>query len=413
MLFALDKEGKRIHINNAKKEEYFCPCCNGKMILKLGNIRTHHFSHPSNNVCKDSWHYDMTEWHYNWQNYFPKETQEIVKVLNGEKHRADVLLEDDKIVIEFQHSNLSSEEFNARNEFYNKLGYKVIWIFDVEEQYLDEKIENYNGNLWSWKNPKKTFDLFNYNNKKVELYLQISNEENELIKVTWCTDEKGLSRFATDGYTYNEKTFTDIVESRMERNGKVYKLSELYDKMIELYSKDHTTYYFGCPISLKHICASCNIDILESNYKDIMPCMECDYQIQSFDYNGVICKKRFMELKLDGNTNVHVESRDENNFISKISYVVNDERKYINMQTFKQNFGKSIFVLWVENNCEVAIFKNIITNKYVKITRDPQEQYNKYGKVYGYLSNDRYSFKGQSIVLYGVANSEWIIEWYK
>ena len=286
MLFALDKEGKRIHINNAKKEEYFCPCCNGKMILKLGNIRTHHFSHPSNNVCKDSWHYDMTEWHYNWQNYFPKETQEIVKVLNGEKHRADVLLEDDKIVIEFQHSNLSSEEFNARNEFYNKLGYKVIWIFDVEEQYLDEKIENYNGNLWSWKNPKKTFDLFNYNNKNVELYLQISNEENELVKVTWCTD---------------------------------------------------------------------------------------------------------------GNTNVHVESRDENNFISKISYVVNDERKYINMQTFKQNFGKSIFVLWVENNCEVAIFKNIITNKYVKITRDPQEQYNKYGKVYGYLSNDRYSFKGHGI----------------
>ena len=50
----------------------------------------------------------------------------IVKVKDGQKHRADVLIEDKKVVYEFQHSSLSAEEFEDRNSFYNSLGYKVI-----------------------------------------------------------------------------------------------------------------------------------------------------------------------------------------------------------------------------------------------------------------------------------------------
>jgi hypothetical protein len=67
------------------------------MILKMGDVRIHHFSHAINSICKDAWHYDMTLWHYNWQNKFPKECQEVVKTCDGNKHRADVLIEDKKI----------------------------------------------------------------------------------------------------------------------------------------------------------------------------------------------------------------------------------------------------------------------------------------------------------------------------
>ena len=45
------------------------------------------------------------------------------------------LLEDKKVVYEFQHSPLSPEELDDRNAFYNSLGYKVIWIFDLFDQY--------------------------------------------------------------------------------------------------------------------------------------------------------------------------------------------------------------------------------------------------------------------------------------
>ena len=157
MLFAIDKEGNRIHINYALRgQEYVCPCCEEKVVLKKGNIRKYHYAHHSGSMCRDGWHYDMSDWHQEWQNKFPSQYQEIVKELNGKKHRADVLIEDKKIVFEFQHSALSSDEFYDRNIFYNTLGYKVIWVFDEIEQYISGKIDNYRGDLWVWEKYRKT-----------------------------------------------------------------------------------------------------------------------------------------------------------------------------------------------------------------------------------------------------------------
>ena len=95
MLFALDIEGNKVYIDSAKRsEDYFCPCCGSKMVLRMGDIRQHHFAHPNESICKDSWHYDMTEWHYDWQNKFPKEYQEVVKEYDGEKNILVISLSD-------------------------------------------------------------------------------------------------------------------------------------------------------------------------------------------------------------------------------------------------------------------------------------------------------------------------------
>lgn len=175
-----------------------------------------------------------------WQARFPLETQVIVKVKGGQKHRADVLLEDKKVVYEFQHSPLSPEEFDDGNTFYNSLVYKVIWIFDLSDQYENGSIENYKSNLYKWTRPKKTFNHFvPKDNPNVELYFQIQlsadenemiqylkssleagyeihfqdqrfyyedhkDDEIELVKATWAPDD-GFERFATDGFAYNEK----------------------------------------------------------------------------------------------------------------------------------------------------------------------------------------------------------------
>ncbi len=51
----------------------------------------------------------MSEWHKIMQNYFPKESQEVVVSYKGRKHRADVLIGD--VVLEFQFSPITAAEF--------------------------------------------------------------------------------------------------------------------------------------------------------------------------------------------------------------------------------------------------------------------------------------------------------------
>ena len=130
------------------------------------------------------------------------------------------------------------------------------------------------------------------------------------------------------------------------------KLSHLYDKLIQLYSKDHTTYYFGCPISRTHMCANCNIDIAKNRYTEIMPCMDCRFQCISSNYNEMICKKRFLDLQLSGNTVVQIESKNKDGFINKLSYLDNGTRKYLELPTFIQNITKDVFIDRIYNDGE-------------------------------------------------------------
>lgn len=107
-----------------KGQEGICEVCGEPVIARCGNIRVHHWAHKSGIVC-DSWEQLETEWHRNWKNQFPAEQQEICMEANGEKHRADVKTPTGW-VYEFQHSDLSEDDINARESFYKKM----IWVVD-------------------------------------------------------------------------------------------------------------------------------------------------------------------------------------------------------------------------------------------------------------------------------------------
>lgn len=445
MLFALDKNGNRVNINQTHStEDYFCPLCGEKLALKKGAVKRYHFSHLPHNDCCDSWHYDMTDWHMRWQSRFPAETQEIVKEKNGIKHRADVLLENEKAVYEFQHSSLTAEEFHDRNRFYNSLGYKVIWIFDFLDQFEEGLIENYKNNIFSWSNPRKTFRLFKPNEtKEVILFFQIQKsvdenetmiqlkkqlaegyelfgddeeyyddhkkDKNELIRITWAP-ESGFERFATDGFIYDE---IDIINYSLPFDKKIVKkekIGSLYDQLKEAYKEDHTTYYFGCPISTTHYCANSIIDVPESKYKDIMPCERCKYKEFDNHYNP-ICRKRFIELKLPDDTPVVITKRTSDGFAEEFYYEDDDGKHLVELPVFNNTSGKTVFTLWEENNYRIAIFKNTRTGKFVKITKNPTDQKKQYGRVYGYFSSDQYRFNSNYVELYGLDKSEWINVW--
>lgn len=448
MKFALDKDGKRVYIDSTHvKNEYFCPGCGEKLILKKGNVRTHHFAHSASHPCTDDWHYDMSEWHQRWQAKFPDDYQEVVKISNGKKHRADVLMEDKKVVLEFQHSPLSSEEFEDRNSFYKSLGYKIVWVFDVTDQIENETIENYSGSKYKWNHPKKVFDCFiPQNDKNVILYFQTQvdgkdntkinemkalmessgiddicgpdgdayirdheNDNAELIKVTWAP-ESGFERFATDGKCYTEG---DIVDSYFQSDKDVakanIKLNDLYDSPIEIGSKDHTTYYFGCPKSTTHKCCSSIIDVPESQYNEISPCCICQYRDQkSYETK---CRYRFKKIGLQDDTLVKVLSRNKDGFINEISYEKDGKEIQLDIPTYSNDSFKSVFELW-KDDYKVAIFKNAQKNYFIKLNRNPKDQVLKYGKVYGWFSYDQYSFPNQSKELYYCDSEVWICVWH-
>lgn len=446
MRFAIDKEEKRIFIDNTHvKEPYFCPVCGEQLILKKGDYRAHHFAHQAHTNCSDTWHYDdMSDWHLNWQERFPPETQEIVKEKDGVKHRADVLIEDKKVVIEFQHSNLSPEEFDDRNHFYTSLGYKVIWVFDLSEQYDKGSLDNYKNDLYKWTRPRKTFNNFiPKDNPNIELYFQIEipTEENEcylelkklsddgynlggedrlylirhktdeitLIKVTWAPDS-GFERFGTDGYSYNDADLLRRFIRKHEEINTSVRLGDLADYLLEMYSRDHTAYYFGCPRSKTHLCGDNNIDISREEYEEKYPCSECEFS--TYDDNYIPkCKKRFMDLGLSGDTQVEIISRNSDGFINKLSYVDDDGKHDIELPTFINSLNKNIYTLWRENKYKVAVFKNTRTGMFVKILSDPSEQVFRFRKVKGYFSRDQYSFNGEFTEIYGCDKPEWICVW--
>lgn len=218
MIIAWDKDNIRTHIADTKSnQEYYCPYCGAPLTVKKGDIRKHHFAHKIGHLCRDEWErngiYDKSEWHYNWQDQFPLENQEISLTLGSTKHRADVVI--DRTVIEFQHSILRKEDFDNRNNFYFNLGYKVVWLFDVEDLIEDGKItyslDEKNLLNVKWKNPKKAFNPYDVEEGKIDLFLQFYdfNKEKKIVRVI-NVSSNGFEEFTTTNLMSKEEFFNYI-----------------------------------------------------------------------------------------------------------------------------------------------------------------------------------------------------------
>ena len=170
MLRANNEANEDIYIDNSKTgEKYHCPICDMPVFRKMGNgLRRPHFAHNNHGrggASCDGWHYDMSDWHREWQERFPVDCREVIVAHDGKKHRADVLIEDHKLVVEFQHSRLSPEEYAERNQFYFNAGYRVIWLFDMSLDYKEGRIVyQSDSSKAAWKRPWSTFRTLNKSN---------------------------------------------------------------------------------------------------------------------------------------------------------------------------------------------------------------------------------------------------------
>lgn len=244
MIYAKTKLGERVASYSAKKgEEYFCPSCGEMVILKKGKVNIDHFAHKSLNDC-DIFTSDMSEWHLNWQEKFPAENREVVIKhifkssdafiknygLDIEReyiHRADVCI--NNYVVEFQHSTITKDEFMKRNYFYAQAGYKVIWIFDFIDEYLNNKMECYdewikgndNGGKFKWSNPPRFISSISpQRNKTIKLIFQTAEENPNtgyLEMVTWAIEEGSTSNYKRFFTSYKISNFEELYNALVKK----------------------------------------------------------------------------------------------------------------------------------------------------------------------------------------------------
>lgn len=285
MLVANDKNGNRVTAEDAKpNEEYFCPICNGKLRLRDGKINIKHFAHIDSK-CNDTWNYDMSEWHVEMQSRFPKEQREVVVKHNGAMHRADILFKN--MVVEFQHSPISYDEIIERNTFYNNAGYNVAWVFDVQEQYNDGRINITDRKdsklIYHWSNPLRclsAFPLPKENTKQLKIYLYWIDEYGEecFNLVIWTPDDysdcANFKTFRIDNY-FNIDT-SEVKELQVE-NFFITKYDRVNKRLNSLPCRYSIKYIFVSGKSREHyICPRRNeFGLKASGEKACIYCRYC------------------------------------------------------------------------------------------------------------------------------------------
>ena len=70
MFKALNSKHEMIGIGQAERGgEYYCPFCKGKLVLKMGNVKVHHFAHKEK-LCDDWYSENKGPWHRKMQSLF-------------------------------------------------------------------------------------------------------------------------------------------------------------------------------------------------------------------------------------------------------------------------------------------------------------------------------------------------------
>jgi len=145
MLTAIRKDGTIVHLlprrskellkKEREKEEFFCPECREKVIMKVGTKKMEHFAHQQGSFCVESYEKE-TEYHLNGklQLYQWLEKQQLAPYLepfySSIRQRPDIGVScfDRNFAIEFQCANIPPELMVKRTNAYRTQNITPIWI---------------------------------------------------------------------------------------------------------------------------------------------------------------------------------------------------------------------------------------------------------------------------------------------
>lgn len=154
MEFARNHTGKlvcatHIHAEGAMHRSYTCHYCKHPVHIVRCVKKSSHFRHGNGHSCQiDSDYTKKNEemrcqtqnttspFHMHWTNLFPKECVEIPVGVDCRSDCVPQSLDGLKRCIEFQHSNISSDEVQRRNTAYVRAGFELTWIVDIQDHCL-------------------------------------------------------------------------------------------------------------------------------------------------------------------------------------------------------------------------------------------------------------------------------------
>ncbi len=287
MFCAINKVGNRVYAKNASRDEdYFCPVCKAPVKLRKGDVRAPHFAHGRDRLCTDGWNYETTVWRQKRLEQFPEKNREVIVVnKDGEKHRADVLIAD--TVILFRSRLISEERFLEITNFFQSLGYRVIWIFDMSERFHKGSIKRLTSpkNLCSWSRHAHIFRLLNKcpsaKDRDFAIYFQLDKgDDTKVWRVVWTPWNEGpdFSRFMVSENPVVMEQLNSIDEFLLppeERRSRqvLAKVDAMYAearrknvhteniKRKYMNERAHKPYEYLCPItndwSREYICKKC------------------------------------------------------------------------------------------------------------------------------------------------------------
>jgi len=207
-----------------------CQECGSKMIPVLGDVYKHHWRHLVKGDCISE---GETQWHIDMKSMFPAENIEVKK----NNHRADVLLDNDT-AIEFQYSSIQLSDVVSRNNNYKK----VIWVFNLEDQYGNGQIEfGYKKELDQYFDTDQATVLYYTRPKSVltvcmpNLFVYIKGEFYYIVKI----EEKVQFNEKT---RYNEKYFI-LHYFAFGSDGFIDKCYEQNDEPIKNYEFSEPKYF--------------------------------------------------------------------------------------------------------------------------------------------------------------------------
>lgn len=414
MQFANNEKGERTYILEANEDSrYYCPFCEAPMIQRRGQINIPHFAHAKGCLCTDNWKYeDMSEWHASWQERYPLVNREVAVINELGRHRADILI--NNTVIEFQHSPMSAEEFQERNNFYTACGYKVIWLFDVRADYqadLTADDDKEKGEYY-WKHAPKTlsgFDIYG----SVHVYFHLQDKTNEedgiIIRLTGCNDGDLRHFKSAPAACYTEEEFVELTSTgTVNRSEDLSGKNRLCHDLYIIRRKDNDMdEAFGCPINQDGFASEVASD-------KRLGCQNCEFArtlaTSVLGYRKCAC--RFREFLDQVDTVLETESIEGQ--ICSFSYIAKDQSIKTAKVEIPESPTMSIADLASVYDAGAMIVRNVQSGQKFKITGDVEAMLDKYNRIYGYMWMDYYSsFSKQSNEIYYIWKQEWVVCWFR
>lgn len=131
--FAENKEGLDSLIKLRKTTDFYCPSCNGSVVMRLGQKKVWHFAHRAHAPCVDPWevessyHLSGKEQLYRWLRNEHADV-EVETYLSEPRKRPDLFLKSRNLAIEYQCSPIEETLLQHRSDSYYQSGLDVWWI---------------------------------------------------------------------------------------------------------------------------------------------------------------------------------------------------------------------------------------------------------------------------------------------